>query len=120
MKKCNVNGCNEDIQQWQVLCPKHYMEQMGQVNPATQEPPKMPQAKVTMPEQKHVPEKPKEMKAVVMPNMDEKQRLEIRMSCLRSAVELLVNTDIEQKTYDQLLEELKTLVEELFSVVVAK
>jgi len=141
-KKCSFDGCNEEIQQWQSFCSRHYQTMMAQQSPAlggavVEEPPQIPVQKVAL----QKPSLPKggvsqidtptnQLTPQVSSNQPiqrheqvetgDKDRYFLRKECLKSAVDLICQTDIENKSFDVLMGEIETLTEKLYGLVTKK
>lgn len=116
-KKCAVENCMNEIQEWQTYCPQHYAEMMQRQNQQQQV--QQPQQ---MPQQPQTPQavKKEEVKTVPLPALDERERLIVKQTCLKSAVELMKSFDNEAKEFEQLMQEVKTLTVFFYRTVVEK
>lgn len=109
-KTCADPNCTNEIQQWQTYCPQHYAEMMQKQQQA--EMPKQPDAPKVV--------KTEEVKVLPLPQLEERERLIVKQTCLKSAVELMKSFDNEAKEFDQLMQEVETLTVYFYKTVVSR
>jgi hypothetical protein len=123
MKKCEFSGCPNDIQVWQKFCPTHQQMMMQQAQQQRQNqmvsemPPAIPQTRVMMPTEDNQPQK------IIMKPIEPRPMTDlkdVRVEAMRFAVDLICETDIEQKPYDQLIGELRTMTNDIEKILLEK
>lgn len=112
VKQCNFEGCSEEIPSWGTYCARHYQMMMTQQQ---QEPPKVPQPRVAPKPQQ---EEPKEAPKFNISRMEERERLIVKQTCLKCAVEIMTNTEFENQSFEEMIDRIGTLVVRLFNLVV--
>jgi hypothetical protein len=110
-KKCATEGCMTEIQEWQTYCQQHYaeMQQKQQMPPQQPIPPETPEVV-----------KKEEVVTQPLPELVERERLIVKQTCLKSAVELMKSFDNEAKEFDQLMKEVETLTVYFYRTIVTK
>jgi hypothetical protein len=115
MKTCEYSGCTNQINVWLKFCPQHQqmmMQQTQQQQRVIEMPPSIPTQKVSMPTATET------LPTFVRPiqetkTFQQKDKENNRRDAMRFAVDLITQTDIEQKPYDQMINEIRTLTNEL-------
>lgn len=131
-KKCAFEGCVNEIQVWQTYCPKHYeLFIKGQIG---EEPPEIPDLKVSLPKQiierdvnKEIKEdkvgdkveQPKEKVTNQEDDTDYEEK-QIRKDCLKYALDFLMEVEDLNKPYEELIGQVATLVEDFYNIVSKK
>ena len=143
-KQCSYEECNEEIADWQQMCPKHYAQvQQQKQQSAIQQPdaqkPVQPveqqgQQQSYSPENQQVspePQQPQmiditEEKQPVEPQMlplddlQGKDRLIIKQVAMKCAVEFLQQTPVEYNDYPEMVGQLRKLVVDMYRIIVEK
>jgi hypothetical protein len=119
-KKCEIEDCMEEVQNWMVYCPRHYAEKMQQQQSSQNVP---QQVKEPQPIQPKPPVTPAQVKKVEveqtpLPQLEERERLIVKQTCLKSAIELMKTFDNESKEFEQMISEVETLTVYFYNVVV--
>jgi len=128
MKICQEEGCNTEIEAWQTYCQKHYaMRMQGQPQPQSQVPeaPAEPQVveeqvveEKVAEEKKTLPDAPVERPP--LPQIDERTASIVSQVAFKGAIELMSNMAFEEKTFEELVGETRTLTNEFYRIIVEK
>lgn len=115
MKTCEFSGCTEQINVWLKYCNRHSqqmaMQEQQQRTSVREMPPSIPAQKVMMPiETTTMPTIKQVQEPRSLPRFEKENT---RKDAMRFAIDLITQTDIEQKPYEQLLNEVRTLTNEL-------
>jgi hypothetical protein len=116
MKTCSYQGCNNQINVWKMFCDQHekmMMQQQQQQQRVMESPPAIPLQKVQMPTESSLPAFATARPVQEPKTFSEKEKENVRRDAMRFAVDLITQTDIEQKPYDQLISEIRTLTNDL-------
>ena len=117
-KICNYNGCNNEIQEWQQMCSTHYAMMMQKQNPTTTQQP-TPVQNVQPPDM--LPEmKVEHSKSLPLPKLDERERLITKQTALKCAVDFIKSLENEDKPFETLIEEVRTMTVHFYRIVVER
>jgi hypothetical protein len=123
-KQCATDGCTEEIQDWQTYCSKHYAQMMQKTQQQQQQPQPPPQEEIVTEERVVDVQEPKKIKSaqqkIDLPELVERERLIVKQTALKSAIELLKTMDNENKEFEQLMNEIETLTVYFYRVIVLK
>jgi len=123
MKTCEYSGCTNQINVWKKFCENHERMMMQQAQQQRQmvaeTPPVIPQSRVSMPTEDNQPQKIMP-KPVFEPRILEGKERPLKVDAMRFAIDLIRETDIEQKPYDQLLGELRTMTNDIEKILLEK
>lgn len=134
-KVCDIQDCNEEIADWQQYCPKHYAQVQQQKQesaikqPQAQQPvqtqqpvqetgtpqPEPKPQMIDVEEKQTVTEPPKMLPLV---KLEGKERLIVKQTALKCAVEFLQQTPVEYNNYDEMVGQLRRLVVDMYRIVV--
>jgi len=124
MKTCSYQGCTNQINVWKMFCDQHermmqqaQQQQQRQTQMVAEMPPAIPQTRVMMPTEDSQPQRIIKTPNEPKPMTDLK---DVRVEAMRFAVDLIRETEIEQKPYDQLLGELRTMTNDIERILLEK
>lgn len=130
-KICDWDDCNEEVADWQTHCPKHYAmmqqqkQQSGMAQPQQQAQVQQPQPQQQV--QQPVQAQPKQTveqdmqeqeQALDLPQLSERERLIVKQSAFKGAIELMSKMNFETKEYEDLLNEVETLTVHFYRIIV--
>ena len=142
-KICQEEGCNKEIETWQTYCQEHYAQKMqGQAQPtqpqtnvpdAPAEPKAVEEAiveeqiKMGEPQEEKVidvqeepkqtlPDKPVEREP--LPKIDDLTKSIVSQVAFKGAIRLMSSMAFEEKTFDTLIGEVRTLTNEFYRIIV--
>ena len=137
-KQCSYEECNEEIADWQQMCPKHYAQvQQQKQQSAIQQPdaqkPVQPveqqgQQQSYSPENQQVSPEPQPVQKVeveepqMLPldDLQGKDRLIIKQVAMKCAVEFLQQTPVEYNDYPEMVGQLRRLLVDMYRIIVEK
>ena len=122
MKICAEENCNIEVEAWQTYCPKHYAIKMqeAQQKQGKEELPKMPVKPEVVEQQEKKVLPPEEIEREPLPEIDDRTSSIISQVAFKGAIELMANMNFEEKTFEELIGEIRTLTNEFYRIMVEK
>ena len=133
-KICEIEGCNEEIADWQNVCPRHFamMQQQKQQSGMRQEYPQqhqpqqqqgyVPQQMAEQPMRMKQPqtEMPQQKPKVELPKLDERERLIVKQTSMKCAIDFLQQTPVEYQDYEEMMGQLERLTVDIYKIIVKR
>lgn len=134
-KICQVEGCNEEISDWQTYCPRHYAEMLEKRKQSNiQQPKEIEQPKkenVQEPKQPVLDEKQQEtvQEEIVddktskgekfqMEKLEGRERLIVKQTAVKRAVDFLQDSGLEFDDYESMINQLRRLTVDIYKIIV--